>query len=325
MTYPQGEIFDLGYRHYSGPREGRMRARKALWINGVRSTLGLGRGARAKILPVLLFIAAMLPALVFTLIASESGLEDNMVGHAGYYQIILIVIFVFAAIMAPELLCPDRREGVINLYLVRPLTPTDYVIGRWLAFFSITLGLAYFGQTVLFIGLTLASSEPLEYLRDNWLDIPRFLAAGLIIALFVTTLPMAIAAFTTRRAYAAAVAIGIFLICSSVAGALTAPEYEQIQNNQYQYEEGKMIVPGPDSGYIVEEEPVTGEAGKWLALINLGAVPIYINDVIFDRENDDHIIELIGELPVAVPVFWYIFITAGPGFLLWRRYQRIGT
>ena len=31
-------------------------------------------------------------------------------------------MFVFAALVAPELLCRDRREGMINLYLVRPLT-----------------------------------------------------------------------------------------------------------------------------------------------------------------------------------------------------------
>lgn len=326
MTYRQGEVFDLGYQHYSGPREGRMRARKALWLNGVRSTLGLGRGARAKILPILLFISAMLPALIFTLIASQSGAEEsNIVGHAGYYGIIAIVIFIFAAIMAPELLCPDRREGVINLYLVRPLTPTDYVVGRWLAFFSIILGLAYFGQTVLFVGLTLAADEPLEYLRDNWLDIPRFLGAGVIVALFITTIPMAVAAFTGRRAYAAAIVIGIFLISNGVAHVLTAPEYEQSQGNQYQYEEDKTVVPGPDGSYMVEGEPVTGEAGKWLALIDIGSIPIYVNDLIFDREDSEQTLKLMRELPVSIPVLAYLFIIGGPGFLLWWRYRRIGT
>ena len=37
-------------------------------------------------------------------------------------------MFVFAAVVAPELLCRDRRDGVINLYLVRPLTGSDYVV-----------------------------------------------------------------------------------------------------------------------------------------------------------------------------------------------------
>jgi len=330
VTYPQGEVFDLGYQHYSGPREGRMRARKALWANGVRSTLGLGRGARAKILPILLFIAAMLPALVLTLIASQSGTEDSMVGHAGYYQIVLVVMYIFAAIMAPELLCPDRRENVISLYLVRPLTATGYVIGRWMAFFTITLALAYFGQTVLFVGLTLAADEPLNYLRDNWLDIPRYLAAGVVIALFITTLPMAVAAFTKRRAYATAVVIGIFLICHGVTGALTATQYEGIEVQQSETVKpgsngGIVIQPGPQDYEVMEGEPVTGGAAKWLALIDMGTVTLYVNDLIFDRDDSEETVKLMGELPTYVPILWYIFTVVGPGFVLWRRYQRIET
>mgnify|MGYP007026202615 CR=1 FL=1 len=45
MTQRAGELFDLGYQHYDGPREGRMRARKAVFFDGFRTTLGLGRGA----------------------------------------------------------------------------------------------------------------------------------------------------------------------------------------------------------------------------------------------------------------------------------------
>jgi hypothetical protein len=46
----------------------------------------------------------------------------NLPSHADFYGIASIVLFVFAAIVAPELLCRDRRDGVIHLYLVRPLT-----------------------------------------------------------------------------------------------------------------------------------------------------------------------------------------------------------
>ena len=313
MTEPRGEVFDLGYQHYKGPREGRMRARKALWMNGVRTALGLGRGPRAKILPVLLFVAAMIPALVLTLVASQSGPGGDVTGHSGYYQIVSIILFLFAAIIAPELLCPDRRDGVINLYLVRPLTPTDYVVGRWLAFFSITLAIVYFGQVILLVGLTLAAAEPPDYLRDHWLDIPRFLGAGLVVALFTTTLPMAVSAFTTRRAYAAAFVIGLFLVSTAVAGALT------------EYDEHITESPEPGGWTAVQGEPVAGDAAKWFALIDIGSVPIHVNDLIFAEENESELAKLVRELPAGVPIGWYLLLTVGPGFALWWRYRRIGT
>ncbi len=321
MTESRGELFDIGYQHYDGPREGRMRARKALLTNGVRTVLGLGRGARAKILPGLLFFAVMSPAVILIIVASVTGPAADIPGHAGYYQIISIFVLIFSAIMAPELLCPDRRDGVIHLYLVRPLTATDYVAGRWLAFFSITLALVYSGQVTLLVGYTFAASEPLEYLRDNWLDIPRFLGAGFVVAVFTTTLPMAVSAFTTRRAYAAAFVIGLFVISVPVAAILTTCDEDHSGPGRVETgPTGEPIFLGPEPGKC---EPISGDAAKWFALIDIGRIPIHLSDMIFDEENEAQVAELVAELPDIVPVGWYLLLTLGPGLALLWRYRRM--
>ena len=313
MTESHGEVFDLGYQHYDGPREGRMRARKALWINGVRTALGLGRGSRAKILPVLLFVAAIAPAVILALLASQldrmGGPGLDLPGHAGYYRMISVILLLFSAIIAPELLCPDRRNGVIHLYLVRPLTTTDYVAGRWLAFFSITLAIVYSGQVILLLGLILAAAEPLEYLRETWLEIPRFLAAGLVVAVFTTTIPMVVSAFTTRRAYAAAFVIGLYIISASTAGVLTGCM------------EGGMGPPPPPGGAAGQCEPLAGDNAKWFALIDIGQVPIHVSDLIFGEENESQVPRLVRQLPAGVPVGWYLLLTVVPGLALFWRYR----
>ena len=216
------ELFDLGYQHYEGLREGRPRARIAVYVNGLRTLLGIGRGPMTKALAVLMFAAAIAPAVIMAVVASlAEPLADVLPSHADYYELVAVVLFLAAAIIGPELLCPDRRNGVISLYLVRPMTPTDYVAARWLALFTVTIALVYSGQLVLLAGLVLSASDPAEYLRENWLDIPRILGAGLAVALFLTTIPLAVAAFTDRRAYAAVFVIGLFIISSIVAGVLT--------------------------------------------------------------------------------------------------------
>ncbi len=318
MTESGGVVFDLGYQRYDGPREGRMRARKALWINGVRTALGLGRGSRAKILPVLLFVAAIAPAVILALLASQldgmavPGLD--LPGHAGYYRMVSVILLLFSAIIAPELLCPDRRNGVIHLYLVRPLTTTDYVAGRWLAFFSITLAIVYSGQVILLIGLILAAAEPLEYLRETWLDIPRFLAAGLAVAFFTTTIPMAVSAFTTRRAYAAAFVIGLYIISAPVAGVLTGCLGEG------DGERGAIVQAG---GATEQCETLTGDAAKWYALIDIGQVPIHVSDLIFGEEDESQVPRLVRQLPAVVPVGWYLLLTVVPGVVLLWRYRNM--
>ena len=310
MTQATGELYDLGYQHYLGPREGRMRARKAVFGDGFRTTLGIGHGPLAKILPILLFGAAMTPAVVMAIIASVTeGLVD-LPDHADYYEVVSIVLIIFAAIIAPELLCPDRRNGVISLYLVRPLTITDYVVGRWLAFFTITLLLVYSGQIVLLASLVLSAPEPLDYLRDNWLDIPRILGAGLLVAIFITTLPLAVSAFTNRRAYAAAVVIGLFIISSAAAGILTECD-ERHGGGQRSAESTRQC------------EPLTGDSAKWFGLVDLGRVPTHVNDMIFGVEDEGLRSQLTAELPRIVPIGWYVLLTGGMGFVLWTRYKRL--
>jgi ABC-2 type transport system permease protein len=306
VTEPTGELYDLGYVHYDGPREGRMRARKAVYSNGVRTVLGLGRGPLAKALPILLFGAAMAPAVILALIASQvEGLD--VPGHSDYYQIVSIILILFSAMIAPELLCPDRRSGVLSLYLVRPLTSTDYVAGRWMAFFSITLLLVYSGQILLFAGFLLSADAPLDYLRDNWLDVPRFLGAGIVVALFTTTLPLAVSAFTVRRAYAAAFVIGFFIISAAAGGILTGCEDEEH---------------GPRAE-SAECEPLTGDAAKWFGLVGMGQVPIHVSDMIFGVEGDSGLTGEVAKLPAIIPIGWYLLLTGGMAFVLVWRYRRI--
>ena len=315
MTQQQGEVYNLGYQRYDGPREGRSRARRAIFENGVRTVLGIGRGPRAKILPALLFLGAIVPALVFVIILSVAGpAADFLPGPADYYQVIAIILLLFGAISAPELLCPDRRDNVIHLYLARPLTPTDYVLGRFLAFFVIVLALAYSGQIILQAGLVLSADSPWQYIQDNWADVPRFLAAGVLVALFITAVPLAVASFTDRRAYAAAFVIGLFIISTGVAdGLTTTEECREVRN----FDGSTEFVCEPGG------EAVTGEAAKWFSLISIRDVPIRINDMIFNVENEAPSVKAAAELHDSIPIAWYVLFTAGPVLLLWLRYRRI--
>src|SRR5688500_8577754 len=142
-----GTVFDIGYQSYTGRREGRGRSRLAIFKDGVRAALGLGRGARAKVLPWFFISVLLAIALVMAIVAGAvnrmggpgAAERGDLPSHNDYYGIASIIVFVFAAVVGPELLCPDRRQRVIDLYLVRPLTGSDYIIARWTAFLAVML------------------------------------------------------------------------------------------------------------------------------------------------------------------------------------------
>lgn len=294
-----GTVFDIGYRNYTGQREGRSRARRAVFKDGVRAALGLGRPARAKILPW--FFIGLLPAIAL-IMAMIAGAVDRMGGagtaqrmdlpsHSDFYGIASVIVFVFAALVAPELLCRDRREGVIHLYLVRPLTGSDYVASRWAAFLAVMLVAIWLPQVILFLGLSMGDPAPLVYVQQNWLDIPRFLAAGAAMAAYITTLAMLTASFTTRRAYAAVFLVGLFVITTPFTVGLA--------------------------------EEIGGKAGQWISMFNLTNIPVHVNDVIFGEASEiteDAPARTLG--PVLL-VSWWLLWTIVPGGVLWWRYRRL--
>lgn len=312
MTQSTAEIYDLDYQHYDGPREGRPRAIRSLWGNSFRTILGLGRGARAKILPGLMFLFVTAPAAGIVLFSSILGSDFEIISHEDYYQWVSIFLFIFSAVIAPEALISDRRDGVISLYLVRPLTIVDYVAARWSAFAGIACGLALSGQTLLLVGFLLAADNPADYLRDNWLDIPRFVAGGAIVALFITTIPMAVSAFTTRRAYAAAFVIAVFVISSPLAAFLT-------EETCYSYSEQDGVVVGDAERC----DRRTGDFAKWFSLVDVGSAPIRMSNMIFDKDPTNSSERLVAELNPIVHVAWYALLVVGPGALLIMRYRRM--
>lgn len=294
-----GTVFDIGYQRYTGTREGRARAFLAVYKDGVRIALGLGRGPRAKALPWFFIGLLAAIALVMAIVAGAAerlggpgtAARANLPSHADFYGIASVILYVFGAVVAPELLCRDRRDGVLQLYLVHPITGSDYVAARWAAFLSVTLGAAWLPQVILFLGLCAGDPQPLAYLQAHWLDVPRWMLAGLAMAAYVTTLAMLAASFTTRRAYASVFLVGLFVISTPFTVGLA--------------------------------EEVEGAAGQWISMWNLTNIPVHVNDLIFGQVSEVTEDAPAGKLPGAVRVAWYLAWTLVPGAVLWWRYRRL--
>ena len=183
MSEPaSGEVFDLGYRGYEGERTGRFGRRRAIWRDGIRISLGLGRGLGAKFTSWLLLGLALVPIVVLVVVSAflspleEARNDFDLPSYADYFDWAHIPLGLFAAVVAPLLLCPDRREGVLSLYAARPITPADYVGSRWAAFLTVMALAGWLPLTVLFTWNALDASSPGRFVVDNWDLLPRILA-----------------------------------------------------------------------------------------------------------------------------------------------------
>jgi len=223
-TSERAEIFDLGYQRYEGERTGRWPRRRAIWRDGVRISLGLGRGTSAKIAPWLLIAFALVPAAVLIVLAAFLGSvptnsdDFELPSYAEYYAFAIVPLGLFASVVAPLLVCPDRRDGVLSLYGARPITPLDYVASRWTAFLTVIVAVACLPEAALFVWNALDAQSTGTWFRENWDVVPRFLAAGLLSGAALTSLALLAASFTARRAYATIGAVAVLFIGSAIGG-----------------------------------------------------------------------------------------------------------
>ena len=126
-----GEVFDRGYKHYDGPRLGRMHAIWALTLYSIKRAMGIKKNWTAKVTPFVLYAAVAIPVAVG--IGIRAFVEDaEIFDYVGFYGYVFIILGVFVASIAPEMLCGDRRENVLALYFSRAITRIDYLVAKLL-------------------------------------------------------------------------------------------------------------------------------------------------------------------------------------------------
>jgi ABC-2 type transport system permease protein len=230
VTSSSGNIYDLGYRGYDGPRVGRLAVALGLLRQTLKEAYGIGRGGRAKIAPVILLGLALFPAVLavaFQALAAQAGAGEQLQGqlpfrHDTYEGTTSLFVMLFVAAQAPELFGRDQRYGVLPLYFSRVLTRVDYALARTGGLFVGILIMTLGPQLLLSIGSILAAGDPVAGINKDFPEIPRYLAVALIQSAVYAGVGSVVAAYTPRRAYSVAAIIALFIVPPIVVGIFTA-------------------------------------------------------------------------------------------------------
>ncbi len=214
MTLPEATstIYDIGYRHYEGPRLGRGGAVSAIVGAGLRAVYGLGRSGRSKIIPWGALVLAVMPAVVAVAIRVLVGDIVDLYGYDNYLWGIGALLPIFVAAQAPELVVNDIRHRVLPLYFSRPIRRLDYVAAKLAALTLGLLGLTLLPILVLFVGRVLAAEDLIAALGDEIGALPGIVGNGALHAVVLASLGLAIGSLAGRRAYAAGAILAVFLI-----------------------------------------------------------------------------------------------------------------
>jgi ABC-2 type transport system permease protein len=217
-------IFDRGYRRYEGERKGVQGAFFTLYLATLQRILGLRRGAKAKILPVIVIAISYLPAIVFIGLAAffKNKLNAGIPDYFKYYGTIITAILLFVAFVSPEAICPDRRYRILGVYLASPLSRLSYVLSKLAAVFTVLCMVTIGPVLLLAIARTLLDSGPA--LKDLPVLLLRIIGAGAGLSLFYGALSLAISSLTDRKGFASAGFILLAIVTEIVGQILGHPK-----------------------------------------------------------------------------------------------------
>ncbi|GGD23747.1 ABC transporter permease [Nocardioides daphniae] len=193
-----GVIHDIGYRPYDGPRESNARIAASLYLTALRHAYGLGRSGRSKVLPVLLGVITLLPAVIMVGVVSIVGLSEQVMSYASYTSALQVPISIFVAAQAPVVFSRDLRSRSIVLYLARPLSAAVFTLTRWAAWFTAVLLFVLAPHVVLLVGGLLNGLD----VGDELEMLGRSLPLTLLLALLLASLSALVSSVALRRGFA---------------------------------------------------------------------------------------------------------------------------
>jgi ABC-2 type transport system permease protein len=213
-------IADLSYRSYEGPLE----APRYRWWAIAR--MGIGRAFRNRVYWVLTslsawyFIGISFVLFLFDRINEQSGgaspaaefmsrivWKDQFLIASNFGQLFFLFI---GLLLGAGMIANDNRANALLVYLSKPCTQKDYIVGKWLGLF-IPLLVAMAGPALLFFLYGALSYRAYGFLSsDPWLPV-RLLLFYPVSAAFIASLITGVSSLFNQGRIAGATYAGIYL------------------------------------------------------------------------------------------------------------------
>ncbi|WP_418958001.1 ABC transporter permease [Streptomyces tritici] len=285
-------IHNIGYRTYDGPRLGRGYARRALFSQSLRGAYGLGRSAKSKVLPMILFGVMCVPALIIVAVAVVTKAPKLAIEYTQYALYLQVVIGIYVAAQAPQSVSRDLRFRTVPLYFSRPIERADYVLAKYGAMAAALFLLTAVPLVILYVGALLAKLD----FADQTALFGQGLVSVALLSLLFGGIGLVMAALTPRRGFGVAAVIAVLTISY---GAVTT-----LQGIAYATDNLDPIA------WMGLFSPMTLISGLQTAF--LGAPPAFPGEV------------AVGAGTGVAYLFVVLALILGSYAVLMRRYRKVG-
>ncbi|MES9505503.1 ABC transporter permease [Streptomyces sp. NPDC000609] len=212
-------IHNIGYRSYDGRRLGRGYARRSLYSQSLRGAFGLGRSAKSKVLPMLLFgVMCMIAAIIVAVSINVPSATKLLMDYTSFAIYLQAVIGLFLAAQAPQSVSRDLRFKSVPLYFSRPIERVDYVVAKLAAMASALFVLTGTPLVILYAGALLGKFD----FADQTEGFVQGMISVALLSVLFSALGLVMAALTPRRGFGVAAVIAVLTITYGAVSTVQA-------------------------------------------------------------------------------------------------------
>ncbi len=139
-----------------------------------------------------------------------------------------IFAFFVALLLGPPLVSRDLRNNALPLYLCRPFTRTEYVMGKMSVLLILLSGITWVPQLLMF--LFQSYLEGFAWFRSNLWIASAILIAGLVLTLLLALISQTLSALLKWRIVASGAMLGLVIIPLGFVGIINVIFMTRIGN-----------------------------------------------------------------------------------------------
>ena len=274
-------VYKRTYRAYNGPLT------NPLWRFLVIQRFAIKGIFRSRFLLIGYVACFFLPVLAICgiYLNQNAALLAQINSRPGFLKIdgnfFLIVLQIqgslaglLTAFVGPSLIAPDLNNGALPLYLSRPISRTEYILGKGLVLGSLIASITLLPTLLMFI--IQASLTGYAWFSDNLFLANGLLWANLLMISLLILLGLAMSAWVRWRIVAGALVLGVFVAGKGFAAVINTV---MRTGNGYYLDLQHLLsaIAGALLHHAAEDEPIPVTAAFFTILAACGLLLLLIN------------------------------------------------
>jgi ABC-2 type transport system permease protein len=213
-------IHDQGYRRYGGSRA-RGRAWWVMFTTGVRTMLG---SRRWIVLLIVSWIPFVVRAVQFYLAANFSQaaiVAPSASTFRDFFGQQDLFVFLMTVTLGASAIAQDRRANALQIYLSKPLTRLEYIVGKLSVLIAFLLFVTWV-PAMLLLALQVLFAGNFTFLKANLYLFPAITLFAFIEVLMVSMCMLALSSLSTNSRFVGILYTALIFFSKALSGVLFA-------------------------------------------------------------------------------------------------------